>query len=92
MQTDRHSQTKKLKVMQQPDKEVPTEVLAQAIVDIADGIKRLRAGRLNEKALTLLIQHAAPTKNRSGQRYGLSEISDILDGIESLERTYVRKK
>lgn len=78
--------------MQHPDKEVPTEILATSIVDIAKGIRELRAGRLNEKALTLLIQHAAPTKNRSGQRYSQSEITDILDGIENLERTYLRKK
>lgn len=79
-------------VKQDQEKPVPTEIMAKAIVDISEGVKKLRAGPLTDKALLLLIQHAAPTKGYSGQRYGISEIKDILDGIENLEKAYVKKK
>jgi hypothetical protein len=83
---------RKLKVIQNPENEVPLEVLATSIKDIAEGIRKLRSGPLNEKGLLLLIQHSAPTKSRMGQRYGIGEIKDILDGIESLPETYLKKK
>lgn len=81
---------KNLKVIQDPENEITLEVMAKAITDISEGIKKLRSGRLNEKALLLLIQHSAPTKNGS-QRYGLNEIKDILSGIELLKITYLKK-
>lgn len=76
-----------VKVTQPEGKEVPTEVLSSAIVSIADGIKKLRSGRLNDRALFLLIQHASPGSNLS-QR----DIKAVLSGIESLERIYLKKK
>lgn len=80
----------KIKVVQD-ETEVAIEVLAQSIIDIAEGIKKLRSGPLNEKALILLIQHSAPTRNRMGQRYGAGEILDVLDGIEGLKEKYLKK-
>jgi hypothetical protein len=77
---------KTIKVTQKPEAEVPTEVLAEAITKMADGIRKLRNGRLNDYALHILIQHAAPgnlTRNT---------IRNVLEGIDSLERTYLRKK
>lgn len=81
---------KKIKVIQDPTKEVPTEVLAGAIKDISAGIRKLRNGSLNEKALLLLIQHSAPTQANSA-RIPMTVISDVLDGIEGLEKQYIRK-
>lgn len=77
-------------VKQNDEAKVPTEVLADSIVAISAGIKKLRGGRLNEKALLLLIQHAAPTI--ASQRIPISEIRHVLDGIEALEKTYLKKK
>jgi hypothetical protein len=76
----------------QGEKEVPTEVLADAIVSIAGGIKSLRSGRLNDDALFLLIQHAAPTVRGRPRPIGKREIKAVLDGIAALEKTYLRKK
>lgn len=81
---------KKITVKQAPDAEVPTEVLASSIVTISEGIRKLRAGRLNDRALFLLIQHAAPTDARY-QRIGIGEIKSVIDGMESLASTYLRK-
>lgn len=81
--------------VKQPDTdEVPTEVLAESIITIAQGIRKLRNGRLNDRALFLLIQDAAPSV---GSRYGrtpvsLKEIRAVIDGIDSLEATFIRKK
>ena len=66
--------------------EIPTEVIADNIVKMAEGVRRLRTGRLNDTALILLIQHAAP------RDLPKRDIQAVLDGIEALEKTYLRKK
>lgn len=77
-------------VRQNPDKEVPTEVLADAIIAISEGVKKLRAGRLTDKALYLLIQHAAPSVGN--KPLSQKEIKAVLEGAESLARTFIKKK
>jgi len=62
----------------------PIEVIADAIIDISQSIKKLREGRLNEKALLLLIQNATV-----GQ-YSRNDIKNVLNGIESLAKEYVK--
>lgn len=83
--------TTRAAVRQDPDNEIPTEIIAAHIVAIADGIKRLRSGKLNDKALFLLIQQASPTQGGSGARIPISVIRDVFDGIDSLKATYLRQ-
>lgn len=85
---------KKVKVIQNEEKQVPVEVIAESIKAISEGIKKLRAGPLNDKALVLLIQHAAPGLKRgySQIKIGTTEIRAVLEGIDSLEATYLKKK
>lgn len=80
-------------IKQNPEKEVATEILATSIVAISDGIRKLRAGRLNDRALLLLIQDAAPSiGGRSGYgKISIKEIKAVLEGMESLEAAFVRK-
>lgn len=80
-------------VKQNPDEEVPTEVLADAVVAISQGIKKLRSGRLNDRALVLLITDAAPTTKKGYQRISVRprDVRAVLDGIESLEAAFIRK-
>lgn len=66
-----------------PDEMVPTEVLAQSIVEISIAIKKLRTGRLSDKAIILLIQGI--TKQTQ------AEIKKVLDACEMLESTYIKK-
>lgn len=83
----------KVIVKQAPEKEVPTEVLAASIVALAEGMRKLRAGRLTDKALFLLIQHAAP--NVGGRGYSPVSIKDIkavFQGIENLEAEFIKKR
>ena len=76
----------------EPEKQVPTEVLASSIVAIAEGVRKLRAGPLNDKALFLLIQHAAPNVGRHGYTpLSIKDIRATLDGIDALEETFIRK-
>lgn len=83
----------KVVVKQDAEKEVTVEILAANIIAISNGVQKLRRGPLNEKALVLLIQHAAPSV---GGRYKASplsakQIKAVLDGIENLEAEYIRK-
>lgn len=75
--------------VKQPDEPIEVEVIADAIISIAAGIKRLKSSRLKDGALYLLIQHAAPT-NHKGRKPSLGEIKAVFTGIESLQRTYLK--
>lgn len=76
----------KVIVKQTEQNPVPVEVLAEAIVSISAGIKKLRAGPLNERCLLLLIQNAAPfTINQK-------QVRTVLDGIEQLEHEYLKPR
>lgn len=86
---------KKVIVTQKEDAIVSTEVLAENILAISEGVKQLRKGRLNEKALILLIQHSAPKqKNRKnfGSYVAISarDVKAVLEGIENLAETYLK--
>lgn len=71
-----------------PAEEVPTEVLADAIVAISDAVKKIRSGALKEKALLLLIANAIPQADRPTQK----QIAAVLDAAESLKSVYVKGK
>lgn len=84
---------KQILVKQNPENEVPVEIIADSIVAIAAALKKLRTGRLNDKALYLLIQNAAPNV---GGKYkssplNISSIKAVFEGIDSLSATYLRK-
>lgn len=78
----------------QGEKEVPTEVIADAIVAMSAGIKNLRSGRLNDKALVLLIQHACESYYINGKLINISQrdVKIVLEAIEVLEARYIKKK
>lgn len=69
--------------------DVPVEILASAIRDISIGIDKIKAGPLEERAILLLVQHAAPAK-RGNVRYSLKDVADILQGLDNLKSTYLK--
>ena len=71
-----------------PTEEVPTEVLADAIVAISDAVQKLRSGSLTDKALLLLIHNAIPQSDRPTQK----QIAAVLDAAKSLKSIYVKGK
>jgi len=82
---------KKAIVEQKQDQPIEVKIIAESIVVISEGIARLRKGMLNDRAIVLLIHDACST-DRMGKKPGKPEIRNILDTMESLSETYLRKK
>lgn len=84
---------RKVKVTQSDKEPVPTEVLASAIVSMAQGVRALRRGRLNDRALFMLIADAAPLikGHRPHRPVGIRDVKAVLEGIDALEKTFLRK-
>jgi hypothetical protein len=80
-------------VTQDKEKEVPTEIIAASIQAISEGVRKMKAGRLNDKALVLLIQNASPAcSGYPARKPSATEVRAVLEGIENLEATYLKKK
>lgn len=67
----------------QPETPIAVEILAQSIVDIGEGMRRINSSRLNRHALLVLL------KSASGQ--SMSSIGSVLNALENLEATYLKK-
>jgi len=74
--------TKTITVKTNEENPEPTEIIAQAIIDIAAGMKKINEGRLGRHALIVLI------KDRSG--VSQTNIKLVLDAITDLKRAYIR--
>jgi hypothetical protein len=86
---------RKIIVKQDIESPLPTEILAESIKSISDGIKKLRSGRLNETALLLLIKHAAPTVKTgkyTREHVTPKQVRAVLEGMEQLEREYLKPR
>lgn len=81
--------TKSVTIKQDPKNEIVVEVLATHIRAISAGIKQLRRGPINDKALILLIQYAAP--GEGGSPIPQRTIKNVLDGIEGLAAACLKK-
>ncbi|HEX9573977.1 MAG TPA: hypothetical protein VF994_07765 [Myxococcales bacterium] len=73
-----NSNEKKFTVLEDP--EIPTEILAQAIVDVASAAKKLLNGPLTRNAVIILVHAAA--HGRVGKR----EVEVVLDAASSLDK------
>lgn len=65
--------------------EIPVEVIAQDIAAIAEGMRKMRSGRLTDRAIVTLIHHAAQGVSRRA-------IVEVMDTIESLHAIYLKKQ
>lgn len=71
--------------MTQPDppaEEVPAEIIATSIVEIAKGMKALEASRLKRDAIVTLLQHSTKLARR--------DIIKVLDHLGDLEKTWLK--
>ncbi len=82
--TNGEQRMSKIAVVQKPDDEVPTEIIASSIRDIAAGMKKINAGALNRHALVLLLRHSSGCSAR--------DVSAVLDSMDRLALTYLKKK
>ena len=65
-----------------PEDEIPTEVLASAIIDISQGMKKIRAGRLTDRAIILergAIVHSAASAALAADRAALERHLGVTD-------------
>lgn len=74
----------KIKVIQEQDKEVPAEVLAEAILTMSKGVKAMNASRLSRAAIVALI------KDKSGLNKSI--IETVLNNLDQLELNWLKKK
>lgn len=74
-----------VKVVQDPEKPIATEIIAESIQTIAEGMRTLTSGRLNNRALLTLIKDACPA------RISFQDIRMVLVAIESLDKMFLRK-
>lgn len=68
-------------------RELPQDVattIAAAVEEVAAGVKRLRSGRLNDKALLLLISHASKQPQ--------STVKAVLNGMDELADHFLKKQ
>lgn len=72
---------RKLKVLNPED--TPVKIIASAIIDISNAVKEFRNGRLNEKAILILLANA------SGQSQ--HTVKTVLNALEDLSKLYTRK-
>ena len=76
-----------VKVKQPLNREIiPTEVLADSIVEIAGAMKKLKDSRLTERAVHVLIKDACPS------HIGMTEVKAVLKALNELESLYIKKK
>ncbi len=61
----------------------PNIVIADEIKNISEGIRKLRGGRLNDKAIQILVSKAS--------NMSMAAVKRVMDGMESLESQYLRK-
>jgi 3-dehydroquinate dehydratase len=74
---------KPIKVVQNPDEVVPHEVLAKAITDISESMRKLFNGRLARRTIVLLIHDSSKVPMR--------DIEYVLNSMEQLEANYLKK-
>lgn len=72
----------KVKVIQKEGEEVPTEVLAKAIVQLDEAAQQMQRGPLKRKAIVVLLNDMSGVSR--------SKIEVILNCLTELRATYVK--
>lgn len=72
---------KKVIVTQKPGAEVPTEIIASSIKNISDGVRKIQGGRLNRKALLILLSHASGCSQK--------DCDAVVNAMGRLENIYL---
>ena len=72
-----------VQVVDDPDNQVPRQVLAQAILDISESMKELIQSGMNERAIIVLVRDSI-----TGRTLGKREIKAVFDALKNLRRHY----
>jgi hypothetical protein len=79
----RHIMKEKIKIMQ-PEEPIPAEVIATAIVNIAESMLKLNSTRLTRRAIVTLIHENSGVARKT--------IEVVLNNLEQLEETWLKRK
>ena len=74
----------KVHVLQRPNAEIPVEVLATSIKEIAEGMKVFNKANLNRRALLVLLRDATALP--------MSDINKVLESLEQLDQLFLKQK
>lgn len=75
---------RKFPVKQDPEKPIAAEVIASSIVEIAAGMRKINETRLTRRAIITLIHERSKVPR--------TQIEAVLDNLDSLETTWLKKK
>ena len=64
------------------------EEIAEMVSDVAEGMRRLLSGALNERALVTLLYEACPV-GPGNRKVGKMDIKRVLEGIVSLDEKFL---
>lgn len=67
----------------EPTTETPHVIIANVVAKICHGIRDIRAGRLNDRAIITLVHEASGVAKR--------DIKAVIDALDHLEDTYLKK-
>ena len=76
---------KPVAIVQAPEKPLAHEIIAQGIIDISKSFRAIQDGRLNNRAIALLV-HAAS----SG--VSMTDVKAVLAGLDRLEAEFIKPK
>lgn len=71
------------KVIQDKEKPVSTQILAESIVELSTGIKKLLSGGLNDRAVEVLL--------RDSSNVSITDIRKVMKSLGTLAQNYVRR-
>ncbi len=72
-----------VKVKQLPEQKIPVEIMAESIKEISDGIKKMRSGKLTDRAIILLIHDHC--------NVSFKDIKSVMDSMQELSSIYLKK-
>jgi hypothetical protein len=73
----------KTQIKNNPENPIPTEIIAESIVKIADGFEAMNKSKLTEKAVIILLQHSTGLP--------MGTIKQVLNAAQDLKRDYIKK-
>lgn len=72
-------------IKQDKQNEIPVEVLAKSIVEVADAAKKLLSSKLSKRAICVLIKDSM-----SGPGVTMKDIQVVLDCAANLDKRYIK--
>lgn len=79
-----------MKIHQDPAAPVEKSLLASAIIDISNAMKKLTASGLNRRAIVILTHHNCKASGHPPTKVGQRDIEAVFKSLESLAKTYTR--